>query len=69
MGNYTKQELLDAFEQAIEEDDDFREQAEEALESKNKSWLSQLIEDVAERIWGWVKDSFIGWCLSKLIGF
>jgi uncharacterized protein YajQ (UPF0234 family) len=66
--SYTKEELMGALEEAIDDDVQFRIQLEKAVENKNQSWIVKLIKEVAMKVWGWIENTFVGWCLRKFLG-
>ncbi len=64
----TDQELLKLIKQRRANDSDFDNDFEEAVQSKNKSWLSRLIDGVLKFVKDVVKGGLIS-AILKAFGF
>lgn len=66
--DYTDQDLINEVQREINTNSRFRRDIEEAVRRKNRSWLHNLIVDIAKGIWNFIKDSVIvkvvGWFLA-----
>lgn len=64
MASYSDEELIDAVRSEIKTNKKFKKDLNKAVESKDSSWLSNLVSWVAEKIFGkvveWVIDTVAG---------
>lgn len=67
--DYTDQDLIDELQREISTNRRFRRDIEKAVKRKNRSWLHNLILDIANGIWSFVKDSVIVKVVRLFLGF
>lgn len=59
MANYSEEELLSAVRSEIRANNELRENLVQAVETKNKNWLLELVSWVAKNIFGAIIRSIV----------